>query len=29
MAADVPLLRDDRDFEVLARVERKLRLAQA
>lgn len=29
VAADVPLLHDDRDFEVLARVERRLRLAQA
>lgn len=29
VAADVPLLHDDRDFEVLARVERRLRLARA
>lgn len=29
VAVDVPLLHDRRDFEVLARVERRLRLAQA
>lgn len=29
VAADVPLLHDDRDFEVLARVERRLQLARA